>query len=154
MTSNYQIHVRYASMISVSFKLDDVFENESHAVGSISHLSVFEEPKESISRSKVCRHEFHTSCYKLWLFDHTSCPSCRVICKFIPKPDLVPCWWDWFCLRRFEDYGTLSEVDLLMLKKSIIFFEDIQTWKETLIQDLYRLGQIDSISALIIEQWP
>lgn len=41
-------------------------------------LNDFEE-NDSVSKSKFCEHEFHTSCYKEWLAgSHTStCPYCR-----------------------------------------------------------------------------
>lgn len=35
------------------------------------------EPKESVSMSTSCSHEFHTTCYKQWLISHPSCPYCR-----------------------------------------------------------------------------
>lgn len=43
----------------------------------ISFLTYFEEPKESVSMSTSCSHEFHTTCYKQWLISHPSCPYCR-----------------------------------------------------------------------------
>lgn len=40
-------------------------------------LSMYVE-NDSVSRSKFCKHQFHTSCYKQWLSrHHTTCPYCR-----------------------------------------------------------------------------
>lgn len=75
---------------------DDVHyynSNDESSFGSVAPscpicLGAFQ-PKDlsscsSSTHSTACRHRFHTTCLKTWLFKHSSCPVCRF--EMLPPP--------------------------------------------------------------------
>ncbi|KAK8956217.1 E3 ubiquitin-protein ligase [Platanthera guangdongensis] len=72
-------------------------ENQSFSTECSVCLTAFQDG-EKVRRLPACRHSFHAPCVDMWLYSHSSCPSCRT-----PVPRAVP--------ERREGVGTAPEED-------------------------------------------